>query len=105
MAQEHAQTLSSKTMVWSQRSRVVVCSKSAWVKAPCAQGSFYSLKEPKELFDLHLEGPDCLLSAGAPDCLLHTRHSTVVDLLPYSAKPTVVSCWSLGTPDSLDAAW
>jgi hypothetical protein len=62
--------------------------------------SFYSPKEPKEPFDFHLKGPGCLLSAGAPDCPVHTRHSIILDLIPYSAKPTVASHWSIGTPDS-----
>jgi hypothetical protein len=37
---------------------------------------FYS---PRDLgpLELHLEGPGCLLSAGAPDCPVHTRQWTV----------------------------
>jgi hypothetical protein len=36
----------------------------------------------KESFDLHLEGPGCILSMGASDCLVHIEHCTVTDSLP-----------------------
>jgi hypothetical protein len=45
----------------------------------------------KESFDLHLEGLGCLLSAGAPDCPVHTRHCTVANFFPSSVELTVES--------------
>jgi hypothetical protein len=41
--------------------------------------------------ELHLEGPGCLLSAGAPDCPVHTRHCIVADFFPSSIELTVES--------------
>jgi hypothetical protein len=35
-------------------------------------GGPFIAQGPKESFNLHLEGTDCLLSAGTPDCLVHT---------------------------------
>jgi hypothetical protein len=37
-----------------------------------------------------LEGSGCLLSAGV-DCLVHTRHLTMVDFFPSSIEPIVES--------------
>jgi hypothetical protein len=52
------------------------------------------------MFDIHLEGPGCLLSAGAPDCPMHNGHCTGGNFFPSLAKLTIVDRWSLDTPDS-----
>jgi hypothetical protein len=44
-----------------------------------------------DTLELHLEGSGCLLSAGAQDCPMHTRHCTVADFFPSSAELTVDS--------------
>ena len=65
----------------------------------CLGGPFIA-QGTKELFDLHLEGLGCLLTAGAPDCLVHTGHSIVRDSLPFLVKLIVANRWPHGTPDS-----
>jgi hypothetical protein len=57
--------------------------------APWRLGVFLYPQGTNESFDLHLEGLGCLLSAGAPDCPMHTGHCTVADFFPSSGELTV----------------
>jgi hypothetical protein len=50
------------------------------VQLHAPRGPFYSPQGSSEPLELYLEGPDCLLSTGAPNCLVHTRQWIVCAL-------------------------
>jgi hypothetical protein len=63
------------------------------------RGPFDSPKAPREPLEIHLEGPGCLLSVGAPDSPMH--HRTVNSEIFPSLSGDRCSHQPRGTPDSL----
>jgi hypothetical protein len=64
------------------------------------RGPFYSPKAARSRLRAIQEGNSWLLSPGAPDSPVHTRHCPVPDFFPSMAKSTVGSLGAVGAPDS-----